>query len=39
MDVIRDHKKVAELEATVAGLAVQLKEQGAQIQKVSAKLK
>ncbi len=38
-DVIQDHKKVAELEATVAALAAQLKEQTAQIQRVDAKLK
>jgi hypothetical protein len=35
MDVIQDHKKVAELEAAVAALTAQLKEQAAQIQKVS----
>ena len=38
-DVADDHKKVADLEATVAALAVELKEQAAQIQKVSAQLK
>ena len=38
MDVIHDHKKVAELEATVAALAAQLKEQAAQIQKVNAQV-
>ena len=37
-DVIQDHKKVAELEATIAGLTTQLKEQAAQIQKVSAQI-
>jgi hypothetical protein len=38
MDVIQDHKKVAELEATVAALTAQFKEQAAQIQKVSAQV-
>jgi multidrug resistance efflux pump len=38
MDVVEDHKKVAQLEATVAALAAQLKEQAAQIQKVNAQL-
>jgi hypothetical protein len=38
-DVIQDHEKVAELEATVAALAMELKEQAAQIQKVSAQVK
>lgn len=37
-DVIEDHKKVADLEATVAALTAQLKEQAAQIQNVSASI-
>jgi hypothetical protein len=37
-DVIEDHKKIEQLEATVAALAGQLKEQAAQIQKVSTQL-
>ena len=39
MDLIQDHKKVAELEADVVTLAAQLKEQAAQIQKISAQSK
>jgi hypothetical protein len=35
MDFIQDHKKVAELEAAVAALTAQFKEQAAQIQKVN----
>ena len=35
IDVLQDHKKVAELEATVATLATQLKEQAARIQKIT----
>lgn len=38
MDVIEDHQKVSELQASVAALAAQLKEQAAQIQKVSAQM-
>ena len=38
MDVIQDHKSVAELEAAVAALTAQFKEQAAQIQKMSAQL-
>ena len=37
-DVAEDHKKVEQLEATVAALAAQLKERAAQIQKVSAQV-
>jgi hypothetical protein len=37
-DVVEDHQKVTELESTVAALAGQLKEQAAQIQKVSAQI-
>jgi hypothetical protein len=37
-DVIRDHKTVAELEAVVAALTAQLKDQAAQIRTVSAQL-
>jgi hypothetical protein len=37
-DVLNDHKKIAELEATVAGLTAQLKEQAAQIQKANAQI-
>ena len=33
MDVIQDHQKVAELQASVAALAAQLKEQAAEIAK------
>lgn len=39
MDVIEDHQKVAELEATVASLTAQLKEQAAQIQKLSTQVR
>lgn len=38
MDVIEDHQKVSELQASVAALAAQLEEQAAQIQKVSAQM-
>ena len=38
MDVIQDHKKVAELEAAVAALTAQFKEQAAQIQKMGAQI-
>ena len=34
-ELLKDHKKVAELELTVAAVTAQLKEQAAQIQKVS----
>ena len=34
----KEHRKVEELETTVAGLAATVKEQAAQIQKVSAQL-
>jgi hypothetical protein len=37
-DVIEDHKKVEQLEATVAALAAQLKERATQIQKVTARV-
>jgi hypothetical protein len=37
-DVIQDHKKIAELEATVAALTMQLEEQASQIQKVSSQV-
>ena len=37
-DVIEDHKKIEQLEAIVAALAGQLKEQAAQVQKMSAQL-
>jgi hypothetical protein len=37
-DVIEDHKKVAELEAAMAALTAQLKDQATQIQKVSAQV-
>jgi hypothetical protein len=38
-EFIKEHKKVEELQATVASLAVTLKQQAAQIQKVSAQIK
>ncbi|MGB9476575.1 MAG: hypothetical protein WCE87_16035, partial [Candidatus Udaeobacter sp.] len=37
-DLIEDHKKVEQLEATVAALAAQLKERATQIQKLSAQV-
>ena len=37
-DILQAHKKVAELEATVAALSTRLKEQASQIQKVSAQI-
>jgi hypothetical protein len=37
-EFLKEHKKVQDLEATVAGLVATVKEQAAQIQKVSAQL-
>ena len=37
-EFLKEHRKVEELETTVAGLAATVKEQAAQIQKVSAQL-
>jgi hypothetical protein len=37
-EFLKEHRKVEELEATVAGLAATVKEQSTQIQKVSAQL-
>jgi hypothetical protein len=37
-DLLKDHEKVAQLEASVVALTTQLKEQAAQIQKVSAQV-
>ena len=37
-EFLKEHRRVQELEATVAGLATTVKEQAAQIQKVSAEL-
>jgi hypothetical protein len=37
-EFLKEHRKVQELESTVAGLAATVKEQAAQIQKVRAQL-
>ena len=37
-EFLKEHKKVEELKSTVASLAVMLKEQAAQIQRVSAQI-
>ena len=37
-EFLKEHKKVEQLESTIASLAATLKEQAAQIQKVSAQL-
>ena len=37
-EFLKEHRKVQELEATVAGLAATVKEQASQIQKVSAQI-